>query len=392
MRQTQGLVLIDTGGSSHLLEPRVLASASEHDEAWLRDLLFAHPSILPLKELDPRAGRPVGLCTEMRCGVGRIDCLFCDENGLLTLVECKLWRNPDARRRVVAQILDYAAELRDWSYADLEREVNARHGMARSLYDRVSSSILDEAAFHDAIARNLREGRFTLLVAGDGIREEVEKLADFLTRDVSLRFHLALVEVRPYHIPGGGLVVAATPVMRTRIVERTVIVPATTGAATPDRNDESDPDEQSDRQVRDAAFWGPLLQSLRLDDPEQEVPRKGQIENKRFRLPAGAWLTAFRYRPHNNIGVAFVLPGDERRATIAERLQPEGPTIIAEIATAGTKWQPDRTWLCETALHFDDVHDEASWDAQSEFFTRVINAYVNAFRPRMAKIAREISP
>jgi hypothetical protein len=34
-------------------------------------------------------------------------------------VECNLWRNPDAVREVIAQILDYAAELASLSYDQL---------------------------------------------------------------------------------------------------------------------------------------------------------------------------------------------------------------------------------------------------------------------------------
>ena len=36
--------------------------------------------------------------------------------GRLSIVECKLWRNPEARRAVVTQVLDYAEEIRTWSY------------------------------------------------------------------------------------------------------------------------------------------------------------------------------------------------------------------------------------------------------------------------------------
>ncbi len=34
------------------------------------------------------------------------------------LVEAKLWRNPEARRKVIGQILDYAKELSRWNYED----------------------------------------------------------------------------------------------------------------------------------------------------------------------------------------------------------------------------------------------------------------------------------
>jgi hypothetical protein len=39
---------------------------------------------------------------------------------------------------------------------------------------------LDEASFVGAVARNLRLGRMLLLVVGNGIREGVETLTDYL--------------------------------------------------------------------------------------------------------------------------------------------------------------------------------------------------------------------
>ncbi len=43
--------------------------------------------------------------------------------GGLVLGECKLVRNPQARREVIAQALDYARAIAGWRYEDLEREV-----------------------------------------------------------------------------------------------------------------------------------------------------------------------------------------------------------------------------------------------------------------------------
>jgi hypothetical protein len=43
-------------------------------------------------------------------------------NGDIAIIETKLWRNPDARRKVIAQILDYANELSKWTYEDMQRE------------------------------------------------------------------------------------------------------------------------------------------------------------------------------------------------------------------------------------------------------------------------------
>jgi hypothetical protein len=54
--------------------------------------------------------RPVPICTELNTPAGPIDNFMVSPSGLPVLVECKLWRNPEARREVVSQILDYAKE------------------------------------------------------------------------------------------------------------------------------------------------------------------------------------------------------------------------------------------------------------------------------------------
>ena len=83
----------------------------------------------------------------------------------------------------------------------------------------------DEARFVDALDRNLRDGAFLLLIVGDGIREDIEGIADLLRQHPGLRFHLALVELRlfrPQSTPGELLILPAV-VGRTREVTRAVI-------------------------------------------------------------------------------------------------------------------------------------------------------------------------
>jgi len=112
-------------------------------------------------------------------------------SGLPILVECKLWRNPEGRREVVGQIFDYAKELSRWSSSDLQREVNRRLERAgNSLLElvRAVDPTVDEMQFNDALAANLRRGRFLLLIVGDCIREGVEAIAEYLQVHAGLHF------------------------------------------------------------------------------------------------------------------------------------------------------------------------------------------------------------
>ncbi|MEC4594645.1 MULTISPECIES: PDDEXK family nuclease [Nitrospirillum] len=200
-----------------------------YNELWLQNLIARHPEILPLADVEPLFADARSICTELPVAGGYADNLLVTPDGDISLVECKLWKNPQARREVIGQILDYAATLARWDYEQLDKAVRlALPGPSYvkniPLYDRLKSeSELSEAAFIDAVSRNLRQGRFLLLIAGDGIREGLETMADYLQRHVGLHFTLALVELAIFSHPAGGYFVQPRTLARTVEIKRDVI-------------------------------------------------------------------------------------------------------------------------------------------------------------------------
>lgn len=167
-------------------------------EADIQALVHAHPTCLPIAEIDPMFSGPVPICTELNTPAGAIDNFMVTPSGLPVLVECKLWRNPEGRREVVGQILDYAKQLSRWSSSDLQREVSRRLKRdGNPLLDMVRAvdPLVDEIHFNDTLTANLRRGRFLLLIVGDGIREGVEAIAEYLQVHAGLHFSLGLVEL-----------------------------------------------------------------------------------------------------------------------------------------------------------------------------------------------------
>ena len=195
-------------------------------EAYIQALVHAHPACLPIAEIDAIFSGPVPICTELNTPAGPIDNFMVTPSGLPVLVECKLWRNPEARRQVVSQILDYAKELSRWSSSDVQREVS--HRLKRDgnpLLDMVRAvdPAVDEQQFNDALTANLRRGRFLLLIVGDGIREGVEAIAEYLQLHAGLHFSLGLVELPIYVMPNGDRLVAPRVLARTALVTRNVV-------------------------------------------------------------------------------------------------------------------------------------------------------------------------
>ena len=134
-RKTAGTpVLIGQAGANVRLE-RVTLSAGEYTEAWLQQLAFEHPGILPIGDFEPGFGELCAVAREVPCAHGYIDNLYITGTGEIVVAECKLWRNPQARREVVAQALDYVAALTQLSYEAFESACRKGQGMfGPSLY------------------------------------------------------------------------------------------------------------------------------------------------------------------------------------------------------------------------------------------------------------------
>lgn len=203
-----------------------------YDEDWLQQLLWRNPGLLPIGEIDPAFAPAIPLCRELPTDAGPIDLAYVSESGRLTLVECKLWKNPEARREVVAQILDYAKELNRWSYEDLSaavlraRRSDPGRGALFELVHPHTDSV-DEVDFVDSVTRNLVDGRFLLLVVGDGIKEGVERITEHLRRLAGIQFTFGLVELAMFEMPAegtpGGLIVEPRILARTVEIERAIV-------------------------------------------------------------------------------------------------------------------------------------------------------------------------
>jgi len=204
------------------------AKESGYDEAWLQALLQEHPALLPVEAVEPALTPLVPICREMQVPSGFIDNLFLTPDGGIVLVETKLWRNAEARREVVAQVLDYAKDMQGLSYEGLEAAVRrARKAEAGfKLFGLVSpeGDQQEEIAFADAVSRNLRLGRMLLMIVGDGIREGVEELTGFLQRHLGLQVSLSLVQVALWRDEADGQIfVQPSVLMRTVQIERAVV-------------------------------------------------------------------------------------------------------------------------------------------------------------------------
>ena len=204
-RQHGNLMFLEGPTSLGMPLVRIPLGAPPFREERLQSLLATHPEMLPIWEIEPAFVPITFLGREVPTRSGEIDLVYVSPKGYLTLVETKLWDNPGARREVVAQIIDYATEISTWDFEELDDAVqksSTANGQNRApdIFTAMRGTVgdFDEVEFVDGVTRNLARGRFLLLIAGNGIREGVEKMASFLQASPGMHYSLALVELCLY--------------------------------------------------------------------------------------------------------------------------------------------------------------------------------------------------
>ena len=396
-RQHAKPILLGPDGPQSVVALPMGGGPDQISEADLQDLIHQFPACLPIREIDPLFADPVPLCMELNTSAGPIDILMVTESGLPVIVECKLWRNPEGRREVVGQIIDYAKELARWTSSDLQREVARRTKIADNpivALLRAAGRTIDEVEFNDALTLNLRKGRFLLLIVGDGIREGVESIAEYLQSHANLHFSLGLVELPIFVLEDGRRIVAPRVLVRTHIIERTVVsVPEGYTVQQPGESIDDDGDDELDPTSR-IRFWRAFLAGLVLDDPDQAPPKPSRQGYCLLPLPVPggtAWLTVYRNEARNKVGVYLSYTRDSFGARLVDRLLESWPDIQRELGH-GAVLETDK--LGRRIISEDFV--TKSWAQESErekafvWLRERTNAFVNVLRQRIKLLAEDM--
>ncbi|EMY33857.1 hypothetical protein D477_012860 [Arthrobacter crystallopoietes BAB-32] len=159
-----GEILVRQGGG--WAAPQVVGYALESE---LQALLAEHPALVPGVGPDGRS------CREFQTEPGPIDLVIVNENGEITLVECKLASNPQIRREIIGQLFDYASCF--W-----KMDVNDFLAKWRNRGSDLLADLDDEKAevLREAVARNLADGRFRLVLAADEINKSLKRIVEYL--------------------------------------------------------------------------------------------------------------------------------------------------------------------------------------------------------------------
>lgn len=360
-------------------------------EKWLQERLFQNPQSLPFGEINPGFSEVVPLCMEMNTPAGPIDIVYVTPQGKVIIVETKLWRNPEARRKVIGQILDYAKEMQTWSYSDLQREVSRRTGRKGNVPFEMVQTLFpgtEESEFVDGVSNALVQGDFMLVIAGDGIRSDMEAVVHYLDRTANMKFTLAMVETAVYQTQDKSLTfVQPRTLFKTKEVERVIYV--SEFGAEPEKEVETQAPSPLMDKYRE--FWIRLISSLQLDDPEQPLANPTARGNIYFPMPpkfSVAWLTVYFLKAESEAGCFLRLAGqNELGKRLYKALKEDRTTIEAEL--------PMKVVWDDKALRISSKRKvEGEWpplkdESVLEYFSQTVNAFVNTFRPRLERLAME---
>lgn len=201
-----------TDSGRHLV--RIESQAKdEKTEEWLQRLIFDHPDLLPVHEFDESFAPLIPIGREVATKSGSIDNLYISPVGKVTIVETKLWKNPERHRTVLAQVIDYAKDVSGWTYEELsnavlkasrEADSNEKESLDQIVAPHMKEAGLTLLDFQERVIDNLQSGEFLLLIVGDRISPNVALLTEAIHGVPGLDFRLGMVELQLYPLEAGG--------------------------------------------------------------------------------------------------------------------------------------------------------------------------------------------
>lgn len=191
-------------------EPRIVPEHSVSQELWLQEQVRTHTELIPAQDFGLRTPLLV-VGRETTLGeAGSADLIAVDMTGEVLVAELKRGPdNPDARR-VIAQLLDYGAQLFGMTYEDFDRSIARRYfdsdrchdsGLRGTALDEAAESLwgtteaegageareFDKERFRERLAQCLKEGRLTYVVISTRISDRLRRVLEYLTTTASFR-------------------------------------------------------------------------------------------------------------------------------------------------------------------------------------------------------------
>ena len=388
---------------------RPLNVGAQFDEKWLQEVLFANIDLIQPTDASYDRIQLVPLCRELNLNDGIrnlfLDILAITETGKLILIECKLWKNPQARREVLAQAFEYASLLQSLSYSDLSsklrRHINSGSEDPIIFALRSAGISVDESLLISRIDQGMKKGNFHVVIAGDGIRTDLVNLVNSPAM-TGMTADLSLLEISVHQDGEGKTLLTPSVPQEIETVTRTVLI-STEGMPVSIEEDESEinplPNQKSpvQRQMKEekkelnTLFWRRAIEEIKFSHPDQDSLRRGGSNWCKALLPAPLkWITAWRSK--DQIGVFLRIDGEDipkYKVFFDERLDLMREEISSDISV---NIPADGSDGWSTALFLSvnyseiDVYDPNTIDLQIEWLAEHLDKFVNYIRPILKQL------
>jgi len=390
---------------------RPLNVGAQFDEKWLQEVLFANIDLIQPTDASYDRIQLVPLCRELNLNDGIrnlfLDILAITETGKLILIECKLWKNPQARREVLAQAFEYASLLQSLSYSDLSsklrRHINSGSEDPIIFALRSAGISVDESLLISRIDQGMKKGNFHVVIAGDGIRTDLVNLVNSPAM-TGMTADLSLLEISVHQDGEGKTLLTPSVPQEIETVTRTVLI-STEGMPVSIEEDESEinplPNQKSpvQRQMKEekkelnTLFWRRAIEEIKFSHPDQDSLRRGGSNWCKALLPAPLkWITAWRSK--DQIGVFLRIDGEDipkYKVFFDERLDLMREEISSDISV---NIPADGSDGWSTALFLSvnyseiDVYDPNTMDHQIEWLAEHLDKFVNYIRPILKQLPK----
>ncbi|GAO02688.1 hypothetical protein [Anaeromyxobacter sp. PSR-1] len=206
------------------------------NEQFLESLIGHAPEVLGLESLRTHVGGPYAAFHQVNVETpsGQLvapDIVFLTASGHVVVVEVKLADNEELKgRKVVAQLIEYAASIARYSEDDLVHLFDADLPSAATFRDVVRKhlpSANDPVSVAEELVRRIRAAELHLVIACDKAPEGLREFVASVTAQQALGdYELRVCELVPYVGPenaAGGMFLVPVGLLRTEVVARTSV-------------------------------------------------------------------------------------------------------------------------------------------------------------------------
>jgi hypothetical protein len=174
-----------------------MEEAPYDSEKILQEMLAKYPDLLAGEQINSEEPRKWLLVTREMAVQGAeedsprwsLDHLFLDQDAVPTLVEVKNGSNTDIRRKVIGQMLDYAANaVVYWPVEEVRAKFESRCEKNDEDPEEVLASFLSDDQkvddFWQQVKTNLQAGRIRMVFLADSIPAELRRVVEFMNEQM----------------------------------------------------------------------------------------------------------------------------------------------------------------------------------------------------------------